>query len=224
MTTVALRLIVVLGTCSGGTSCVAGILHHLGVNMGRVSLDPSKARGYAQYEDADLNRFKQLRNQGPRPGGGWTVNQYLFDWQGYQRHREQSRDDRPIGVKCSGGDVLTYRHHPYVREGVRVVRVTRSLDTVVAKETDRWARLHLGRLKGEELDYAITERAGYAAKTWMATELVCREIPPVATVLYESALQTTEAVVRDLAKKLGMKPSAEQVAAAVGSVRPAKAA
>jgi hypothetical protein len=210
---------VVLGTCSGGTSAIAGILHHLGVDMGRVSENPSRARGYAQFEDQDLGQFKRDRNKGPRPGGAWTVNQYRFDWLGYQRHRLASSSG-PIGVKCSGADLIFHYGHPETQDGIRIVRVLRSLDAVVKKETQRWAKIHLANLEGTELDYAITERAGYAAKSAMATELVCRAIPPAATVRYESALLTTEPAVRDLAKVLGLRPSEEQVEAACRFVRP----
>lgn len=49
------KLIFVAGHPSGGTSCVAGILHHLGVNMGEIRLAPG-TRGYVTFEDSRMTK------------------------------------------------------------------------------------------------------------------------------------------------------------------------
>lgn len=61
------EIVAVLGVFRGGTSCVAGMLHHLGVPMGRVRKPrPANPRGF--FEDEDLGQV--CRRFYPEP---WLV-------------------------------------------------------------------------------------------------------------------------------------------------------
>lgn len=54
------KCIIVLGRPRSGTSLVAGILHHLGVNMGNVLVTPRPANPLGFYEDEELMKIHDL--------------------------------------------------------------------------------------------------------------------------------------------------------------------
>lgn len=89
------RLIFVLGTPSGGTSCVAGILHHLGVDMGNPLPEPG-VRGYVTHEDRDVSDFIEERD-GAEPA---MIRQRL-DLRAYLAHRRELQPSGRLGVKGS---------------------------------------------------------------------------------------------------------------------------
>ena len=52
--------ILVLGTPRSGTSCVAGILHHLGVVMGEQFLEADDWNPAGYFQDVEFETFLEL--------------------------------------------------------------------------------------------------------------------------------------------------------------------
>jgi len=53
------QVVVILGVHRSGTSMVANILHHCGVNMGRVFREPDEYNKYGYYEDLDFRALNK---------------------------------------------------------------------------------------------------------------------------------------------------------------------
>jgi hypothetical protein len=216
------RLIAVLGVGSGGTSCIAGILYALGVDMGTLTLTPRKklaARNYHTYEDENMVRFRLGRQKGP-DCGWWAVNRYRFDWHAYYQYRIETRGpNRPIGVKCSSGNLYEIRDDPSLKDQLAIVRVLRPLEDVIRAEDVRFRTANCA-MPPEQIDHAMAHRAGHGARGWYATEKVCEDIPPTCEVDYEATLADPAATVSRLIDSLDLKPSPLAIETAVASVRP----
>lgn len=198
-------IIVVLGPRCGGTSAVAGVLHHLGVYMGtEFSL---AYRGLEEtWEDS---RLRQLCSRAfSEPGDLLQLNASVFEaklrsWADH--HRRVARlAGRPPGAKdpclCLAVDFIRDSWGPIVP-----VVVDRPFARVVSSLN------RLGWLPDEQ------ERAESTARLIAARDLALAGAKTIR-VDFEELRATPSVVIRRLAKDLGLKVTEAQVQAAVDSV------
>lgn len=202
------RLIYVLGTPSGGTSCVAGILHHLGVDMGDVSSEPT-ARGYVSFED---QRAVEFVAESPR-GEGDPLLPLLG---GYRRFRDyievRLESARYFGVRAGvklGSKYWLADANPETLP-LEIVRVRRPWPEVLASDLK-----YRERVVGHPLDdLEQVERAAAMGGYWHAAELLASKIPPVVEVEWSDVLTHTMDVVRAIYRGLNLNPSPLEIEAA----------
>jgi hypothetical protein len=72
-----MEAIVVLGTGRSGTSCVGGILHHLGVPMGSKLIAPDATNPQGFFEDAPLLKLCRAMKKGGAAGYERKVRSYV---------------------------------------------------------------------------------------------------------------------------------------------------
>lgn len=155
--------IYVCGTPRGGTSCVAGILHHLGVDMGEF--DPVGPDGYCTFEDKRASNYK-------RPLGrhaGDSVLTFMAgansgrDFRAYLAMREEEADGKPWG--CKLGTIYPLSDPEPETLPLRWVFVDRPLETCI--RSDR------AKTKPENPIERSMQMAGY----WAAKEQFKDRVP-----------------------------------------------
>lgn len=184
------NLIFVAGCPSGGTSCVAGVLHHLGVDMGRF-IDRPGIRGYTTYEDTTANQFKDA-------SGRLKVAAYV-------NHR----------LNSPGGSLRGFKHTPLWLDcaadlPLQIIHVRRPLEDSIVSD---WAKVQTVAGANQR------ERAGTVARAWMAARQVAARYPLIATVDFYTLLAERVLCVTSLAQALGLPTEGPKWRAAVGSVR-----
>jgi hypothetical protein len=193
-------LIVVVGMPSGGTSLVAGLLHHLGVDMGRVAegVQPG-ARQYEGFECLDCWEGGITGAFDPA-----AAQQFMASVVSYCDARRAAATG-PVGVK----------HNPLVWLGmfsgigalpIRLVHVRRPLDDVM--RSDR-------RYRGDDLG-----RAGRMGMHWLAMQRLLEQVPPSATLDFGLVRESPAAAIATLVDALALAPGEEQVAGARAFVVP----
>ncbi|MGH3560732.1 MAG: hypothetical protein ACRDTN_02710, partial [Mycobacterium sp.] len=198
-------IIVVLGAFGGGTSAVAGVLHHLGVFMG-TEFDWAWREPHETWEDARISQL--CRRAFTVPGGQLQMDAGSFEaklreWADDHR-RAAGNAGQPPGVKqpllCVVVDVIRDACGP-----VLPVVVDRPFDEVVGSLN------RLGWWKDEQ------ERAESTAHLIAARD---RALEGAATVRVDfKGLRAEPAVViRRLADELALKVTEAQVEAAVESI------
>ncbi len=138
------RCVVVLGIHRSGTSATAGVLHHLGVEMGPKLIGPTPANPRGHFEDMDLAQLNDLAL------GSWSSPvPAVTAWRPqFERHLiDRARSASPFGLKdprlC-----LTWEYlEPWIKslpmvDDVRVVVVSRPFLQSVRSlmRRDGWSR------------------------------------------------------------------------------------
>ena len=88
---------------SSGTSALAGVLHHLGVNMGNVEPEKNiEKRGYVMYEDSDTWKYCTLQQEDPLKVDNGRLSRTAFRFRSYINYRFMNDPPGPIGAKIPG--------------------------------------------------------------------------------------------------------------------------
>lgn len=192
-------MIIVVGTASSGTSMVACILHHLGVDMGDLSDHENQNRDYPSYEDKGFRKLPV----GPIPEC-WPVQDYI------DQRREQAEPGSWVGLKNAAFCVLG--ECPTIElEGVQMVYTHRDIHKII--ETDR---LQVGRARN-------------LVRLVNATERMSRLLPGetvVTDVVRGLSKREMEILhwVSMFAHEIGLDPDYGQIEAAAASIRPPREA
>ena len=185
------HLLCVAGLPSGGTSAVAGVLHYLGVDMGRLDTHKERCeragglirRNYENFECLDYatwiatgvkgGAFNYARQRLSKPGRhGWKG----MVWS--------------LGLtECS-------------ELPIRVLRVNRDPDAV------RKSRVRYG------------QSADGAERQVEGLDRLCLQHPPIHTVEYDELIAAPDIIVTEIIRSLGLTPTAEQFQSAVEYVSP----
>jgi tetratricopeptide (TPR) repeat protein len=198
-------IIVVLGTRCGGTSAVAGVLHHLGVFMGTEFSLASRELSES-WEDLGLHQL--CSRAFSEPGDQLQMDPSSFQmklrrWADDHRHAARMAGRRP-GAKdpclCLAIDFLRDAWGPIVP-----VVVDRPFAKVVASLN------RLGWLPDEQ------ERVDSTARLIAARDLALAGTATVR-VDFEELRSAPAAVIRRLAADLGLEVSEAQIQAATNSV------
>jgi hypothetical protein len=183
----------VIGPPSGGTSAVAGVLHHLGVNMGdNLLLMPSKRqfrRRYPWYEPkgrtkiktpTQLHAYVTQRMMTPGPHGAkypwWTIPLANSDWVG------------------DGFIRLLAVHRPHV--------------DVMASHRRYYDRADWGMWEDRILKYHESE------------DLLFERLAPVAYIEYYDLLSDPYGMVEEIADALDLVTTPEQFQSAIEFIDP----
>ena len=192
------RAIFILSLPRSGSSCIAGALHRMGVDMGEghwQPLDASNPRGY--YEDLRWQALnKDLAGYGYSARSVyWLPDQHRA---AYRRLFELCSQEPTWGVKAPRM-AFTFKHFiSLAREfcEVRVVVIERDLDDVVASMK-----------RHSEVAYDGTRRmsdaeASALIQTWQAALLDAIKTfrGPTCVVTYDDVIEKPETALRDLAK------------------------
>ena len=185
------RLIVVVGMPSGGTSLVAGMLHKLGVDMGRLPTKVEVAarrfpRAYDSYECQDLEAAIKHMLSGAEMAAAFH---------GYISNRLFCAIARQ-GVK---NPRLLHMVGPE-RFPIDVVHVRRRLEDVF--ESDM-----------RHTESTPQRAAALGASVW-AMRRFLSTVKPVLALDFEAALAAPEQAVAALVDSLGLAPTTQQLQAA----------
>lgn len=188
-----MKPVFVIGVPHGGTSVVAGVLHHLGVSMGEI-----RPRGnYVSYEDIRARPFAR---------GVW--DRHPVDEAGFMRYCDmRDAEGSPWGLKTFAGRLFTQSAR--VRERFRYVWVRRPLLETIERDWVESAR----RFEAQ------WERARDLTGRWIEARRLVDMVKPVASVSYEQVCRHPRAFVQDLVSALDLCPSSGQVKSAVSFVR-----
>jgi tetratricopeptide (TPR) repeat protein len=198
-------MIVVFGTIGGGTSAVAGVLHHLGVFMG-AEFGASYRELQQNWEDAGVGQL--CRRAVNAKSGQLQMEPRLFQdklraWADGHRRAARAVDRRP-GVKhpllCAAIDLLDDAWGP-----------------IVPVVVDRPFAKVLATLK--RLDWWPDEQDGVESTTHL---LAARDLSlanrPRVHVDFEELRTTPVPVIRRLADELGLVVTHDQLEAAADSI------
>ena len=206
------RMIFIPAVPSSGTSMVAGVLHHLGVNMGNCMSEKwTKRRGYDQYEDLDMSLFTWKANGS---GDGLVAQRLRFlDYLNYRYMTQKGQ----LGVKALP-TVWMYNQRVEAWP-IDVLDVRRDLGVMLEKDVDR-----LATRKERTPDWTpstafetMGRYSGVAAMHW-ARERLIEFHPPKMTVEYEDFRENAPNWIEKIVEVFGLKPNDRQMTTALLSV------
>lgn len=199
------RLIYVLGAPSSGTSAVAGVLHHLGVDMGP---EFNSARPYQTFEDKNVLKYA-------KPAPAEDVSRLIMSkqretWRDFRQYCEDrlARARGPAGVKI--GPTVWLADPDPSSLPLAIVRVLRPLEDSIRSN---W---NYGQEQGQDKIRRAMEVAGY----WACCEALCEYIKPTVTLDFYRLLQEPALSVAQIAGLLGLRPDRDQLAAARVFINP----
>ena len=193
-------LILVAGMPSGGTSVAAGLLHHLGVDMGRI--ERGVAPGPRRYEGFECLDCWEDGIQGAYDPA--RTEDFMTSVSAYLQTRLQTAD-HPYGVK----------HNPLVWLGmfdgidtlpIRILHIHRPLDEVMV--SDR-------RYRGDDLHRAA--RLGMAT---LALARLLEQITPTLSLEFRHVLADPMGSTEAIVDHFELTPSTSQRAEAIRFVDP----
>lgn len=190
------RIIWVVGTPNGGTSCIAGMLYHLGVDMGQVSEAPT-TREYPVFEDQRLRRHSAKR------------------FREYIGMRLVEADGKRAGVKCCSWFWMEDPHPETLP--LDVVAIHRPLEHSIRSSLRRNSAPN----KTLAAQKAIVKRAGDIGRAWVAKELLLDIHRPVISLKFQQVLDDPVRTAQMLDSKLRLDARGSQIKAAYNFVNSA---
>ena len=206
----------VLGPHRSGTSCVAMVMHHLGVHMGN-QLSGYEATGGG--EAVGLAQMCENAMRFPAVDPAWTdekLSQKLKSWIG-QRKAEANRDKTVAGAKYPHLCRFAEHLHSALGDSLRIITVDRDIEASIRSLQSR-SEKHRGQWfaandeECEQLQRSLLEHRD----NFIAAH------PKVPVFRIEFAELTTypEEVITNLIEFLGIEPTEEEIASAIDHVNP----
>lgn len=187
-----MNLIMVAGLPSSGTSMVAGVLHHLGVDMGDIpTLAEEQQRPGRPYRGYECREARAMI--GDLPSG--VAPAVLFDAMRTYAALRLARAPGPCGFKLNAA-VLVGQCNGLESLPLTIVQVKRDLETTFASDI---------RHTGEDYGRAMARGALH-----LALRQLVRRVPPACVIQYEQALRWPFDTVQSLADGLDLQTTAEQ--------------
>ena len=210
------RLIWVPAVPSSGTSCVAGILHHLGVNMGNVRNEQNRNRGYEMFEDLDVGHYAYIPNS---ELDRLLSQKVRFDH--YCNFRIAESPPGRIGVKALP-TAWMYSSDPK-HLPVEILDVRRPLEDSVNADQERMAN-RPKRLEDAQPATAFDHitRAGGLTSMWLARDMLLSIHEPKLTLEYYDVLDDPPTAIRIICEAFDLQPTDGQLDDALRFVRPKK--
>ena len=189
---------------------MAGVLHHLGVDMGDIEgvealakNAPGNRRQYCGYEDMGVyHALAQCQVNGIDDPLFAKMDQHI---QAYLRDRLASANGQPCGVKAPSF-VMTSRCPSLTLWPMVVVHADRDVDAAIASD-----------IKYRGFSY---ERAVERGIMDLALRQFLTRITPVCTIRYEDALVSPRYAVAALVNALDLEPTPDQRQAAIDFIDP----
>lgn len=195
----------VAGLPSGGTSLVAGLLHHLGVDMGDIPTERQQAKTKTTRTYLGFECTLALRTFGALPA---TSSQaVMIDTARAYADERLVNADGPCGFKLNAM-VMLGNCDGVERLPIEIVHVTRDLAATFESDI---------RYAGD--GYA---RACLRGAFHLALRQLVRRVPPVCEVSYEQTRREPVETVAHLVRCLRIMPTFAQLEAAASFVVPAQ--
>lgn len=200
---------------SSGTSVVAGILAHLGVDMG-VTQTMNQTRGYSMFEDIEVQMFVWQPNA---PLDRLLNQRHRF--RQYLNYRLWKNPTGRLGVKALAtawiwDDFLDPASLP-----VETLDVRRPVEDSLISDQERMA----ARIErnAEELPATVWEHVGRGsglAGNWVAREMIYKFHPPRYSLDFYDLLEHPLKHIEGIAGAFELEPSDEQIDSALHFVKP----
>jgi hypothetical protein len=209
------RVIWVLAVPSSGTSCIAGVLHHLGVDMG-VSPGVNERRGYQMFEDIEAGFYAFA----PTSPLDKLLNQRL-NIREYLSYRFYKNPRGRIGMKALPTSFLYDSMKDPASLQVEILDVRRPLEDSIIADQNRMAQRPMRST--EEMPATVFQhcnRAGGLAAMWTARDFLLKLHPAKLTVQFYEFLEQPRLWMDRIIEIFDLEPTDEQMAEAMHFVKP----
>ena len=207
------RMIVIPAVPSSGTSMVAGVLFHLGVNMGNCKSEAMKRRGYLMWEDADVGVFSYIPN-GPLD----KLANMRIRFREYINYRF-NRQDGQLGVKTLP-TIWLWDRNP-ADWPIDVLDVRRNIKTSMTKDAERLANREVRNPEdGLATAWQVMQRVGGVASMDWAREMLLKFHPPKLTVDYDEFRADPPRHIEAIVDTFGIQTTDYKMTAALLSIEP----
>ena len=209
------RLILIPAVPSSGTSALAGVLHHLGVDMGNVNnKKPFTMRGYDMYEDDDISKYCFRPNREPDVFIG-KLTATVLRFRPYINYRLYNAKG-PVGAKIPA--VLCMYDPDPATLPIVTLNVHRPFEQAIA--SDRRTMLKQGRYEPikDDIDRIIATnrmRASDMGTCFAAKMDLFIYHEPVANMTFDELVKDKEEMVPKIAESLGLEPTEQQLQTAI---------
>jgi hypothetical protein len=209
------RVIWIPAVPSSGTSVVAGVLAHLGVDMGETKT-MNNARGYAMFEDIEVQMFVFS----PNAPLDRLMNQRIR-FRDYLNFRMWKNPTGRLGVKALATAWIWDEFLDPASLPVETLDVRRPVeDSIVADQERMAARTDRDP---EELPATVWQHVGRSAgnaANWAAREMLYKFHPPKYSLEFYDLLKDPLKHIEGICGAFGLEPSDEQIDAALHFVKP----
>lgn len=181
------KVILIPAVPSGGTSALAGVLHHLGVDMGEFSLEAAeKKRGYEMYEDTNIRYFcSRFEDQYIPMAPRLLATRMRF--RHYLNHRLIGTEG-PQGVKISAS--LCQQDEKLATLPIVTLDITRPLEDSIIADLKRAVQKDGYRDKSEKgIRIVHNVRAADIAACWWAKKELLSVIEPELTITFNELVR-----------------------------------
>lgn len=211
------ELILIPAVPSSGTSALAGVLYHLGVNMGVINAEENmKKRGYVMFEDADTWKYCSLAYEDPDDKVLGRLSRTTFRVRSYINYRFINDPPGPIGAKIPG---VLCTHDPDLSSlPIITLDVYRHFEKCVA--SDRKTMFKLGRYDDikdspELITHFNKLRAADLGACVAGKMDILTNHDPLVSVTFDELVANKEEIVPKIAETLELESTEEQIQAAV---------
>jgi hypothetical protein len=210
------KVIYVIGTPNGGTSVVAGVLHHLGVDMGQFPLGP-KTRSYTTFEDVQVARFKTPDEL--KKSIDTRVPWYPISIRAYLQQRLKDANGKRVGVKHSCLFLLADEEPETLP--ILPVFVWRDLEKAIRAGQKFW-KDERGDVIAEQKHPHLfcTHQAGPIARSWVGMQTLREMFPDSTQYYFDNILRNAEDWIKHMVCELDLEVSPEQFQKALEFVNP----
>jgi hypothetical protein len=178
------RVIYVAGVPNGGTSCVAGILHHLGVDMGDILLEP-RQRSYVTFEDRQFAAYKAPR------------------FREYLEMRLENANGRRVGCKVAAWAWMEDPEPETLPIDVLIVR--RPLEASMRSSMRLWTEDRAEQLARQDHPRAfLADKVAGVGRAFAAVEMLSETIEPILEIDFAAIIQRPALSTGHIAAKLGL--------------------
>lgn len=222
------KLILIPAVPSSGTSALAGVLHHLGVNMGAIDGDGSlKKRGYEMYEDTDVWKFcAVMQKDHPFHESVGKLSRTALRLRSYINYRFMNDPPGPIGAKIPA--VLCLYDPDVPSLPIITLDVWRLFERCLV--SDQKIMMNMGRFEKikdswEAVCHFRKLRAGDLGACVEAKMNLFNYHTPIFQIQFDDLVAKSEECVNNLVEKLnneGIYPTDEQVESAIKFIDPDK--
>jgi len=189
------KLIVIPAVPSSGTSALAGVLYHLGIQMGQFSLEESASkRGYEMFEDKETALFCSAFEQSP-----YSMTPKLLGtrcrWRQYINHRLilSEANDLPVGCKLPAN--LAIQDHDIKSVPVVILNVERPLEDSIRSDLKR---LKTSGMSDLEVSLHRLRRTADVSQCWQAREDLIKIVEPELSLTFKELVTNRKKSVENI--------------------------
>jgi hypothetical protein len=195
------QIAVVMGSPRSGTSCIAGIVHNLGVSMGKHLKRPNKRNPRGYYEAVALAHICEAIKDRPE-----VRTQKLRKWMNRRSRQEKTIVGAKYGKLCNYVQEMVDAWHSF-----KAIAVERPMEEIVASMAKSGLYKHGDKSRMEAwARHCLRNRDRDLAKFNI----------PTLKVSYHATLANPADTVQRIIDFLGLTPTAAQRAAAIAFVDP----